>query len=277
MSSERVSAAPGRDDIVRIVAPNPGPMTIDGTNTYLVGSDPVWVVDPGPADQSHVDLIRAEAESRGGIGAVVITHGHLDHNGAVALLGAEVIWGGSGSVDEAAQLAAAAAASASARVDPVRGSFAAEESEAGPFHVVPTPGHANDHVVFVAGEVVFCGDLILGEGSSIVPPASAAGSLADYMRSLDRLAEIDAKLLCPGHGPWITDPAAKIGEYREHRLDRERKLLAALESGERSRAKLLEAGWADVPEPMRPAAALAMQAHLEKLAGEGMRLNDLEP
>ena len=277
MSSERVSTAPGRDDIVRIVAPNPGPMTLEGTNTYLVGSDPVWVVDPGPADESHIDLVRTEAESRGGIGAVVITHSHLDHNGGNAMLGADVIWGGKGSVDEGAQLAAAASAAGSNRVDPVRGSFAAEESEAGAFHVVPTPGHANDHVVFVMGDVVFCGDLILGEGSSIVPPAAAGGSLADYLRSLDRLAELDAKLLCPGHGPWITDPAAKISEYREHRLDRERKLVAALETGERSRAKLLEAGWDDVPEHLQPAAALAMQAHLEKLAGEGMRLNDLEP
>jgi glyoxylase-like metal-dependent hydrolase (beta-lactamase superfamily II) len=276
VSSDRVSAAPGRDDIVRIVAPNPGPMTLEGTNTYLVGSDPVWVVDPGPADESHIDLIRSEAESRGGIGAVVITHSHLDHNGGASMLGADVIWGGSGSVDEGAQLASAATALGSNRIEPVRGSFAAEESEAGPFHVVPTPGHANDHVVFVRGDVVFCGDLVLGEGSSIVPPASAGGSLADYMRSLERLGELAPKLMCPGHGPWITEPEAKVAEYTAHRLERERKLVAALESGERSRARLLEAGWDDVPEQLRPAAALAMQAHLEKLAGEGMRLNDLE-
>lgn len=277
MSSDRISAVPGRDDVVRIVAPNPGPMTLEGTNTYLVGSDPVWVVDPGPADEGHIETIRAEADKRGGIGAVVVTHGHLDHNAGVALLGAEVIWGPTGSVDEETQLAGAAASLQAARVDPVRGSFAAEESEAGPFQVVPTPGHANDHVVFATDGVVFCGDLILGEGSSIVPPQAAGGSLADYFRSLERLEEMEAAVLCPGHGPPITDPAAKIAEYREHRLDRERKLLAALESGERSRAALLEAGWSDVPEELKPAAALAMQAHLEKLAGEGMRLNDLEP
>jgi glyoxylase-like metal-dependent hydrolase (beta-lactamase superfamily II) len=277
VSSSEAVPAPGRDDILRIVAPNPGPMTLEGTNTYLVGSDPVWVVDPGPADEGHVEAIRAEAEQRGGIGAIVVTHGHLDHNGAVPMLDAEVIWGGKGSVDEATQLAAASSAASGPRADPVRGSHAAEESEAGPFHVVPTPGHANDHVVFARGDVVFCGDLILGSGSSIVPPKSAGGSLADYLRSLDRLEELGAALLCPGHGPWITDPAAKITEYREHRLDRERMLLAALESGERSRAALLEAAWSDVPESMRPAAALAMQANLEKLAGEGMRLNDLEP
>lgn len=266
--------APGHDDIVRIVAPNPGPMTLAGTNTYIVGSDPAWVIDPGPAIEDHILAIQAEADKRGGLGAVVITHSHLDHNEGAAMLGAEVIWGSTGSVDERAQLAAAA--SRSNRVEVVRGSFAAEESEAGPFHVVPTPGHARDHVVFVRGDVVFCGDLVLGEGSSIVPPVAAGGSLADYLRSLDRIDELAPALLCPGHGPWITDPKAKVAEYREHRLDRERKLVAALEAGERSRAKLLEAAWSDVPEPMRPAAALAMEAHLEKLAGEGMRLNELE-
>ena len=89
------------------------------------------------------------------------------------------------------------------------------------------------------------------------------------MRSLERLAALDLDLLAPGHGPWITDPAAKIAEYVEHRLMREHALVAALDAGERSRARLLDAAWADVPEPMRPAAAIAMQAHLEKLARRG--------
>jgi glyoxylase-like metal-dependent hydrolase (beta-lactamase superfamily II) len=124
-------------------------------------------------------------------------------------------------------------------------------------------------VAFVHGSVCFCGDLILGHGSSIVPPAAAGGSLTDYMRSLDTVEALNPQVLAPGHGPWITDPAAKIAEYREHRLDRERRLLTALERGERSRAALLAEVWDDVPEQLRPAAAFAMQAHLEKLAAEG--------
>ena len=144
-----------------------------------------------------------------------------------------------------------------------------EPAQVGPFTVVPTPGHAADHVCFVLGDVCFCGDLILGGGSSIVPPAAGGGSLADYMRSLAAVGALDARLLAPGHGPWITDPAAKIAEYTEHRLARERALVAALDAGERSRSRLLDEAWADVPDPMRPAAALAMQAHLEKLAAEG--------
>ena len=139
----------------------------------------------------------------------------------------------------------------------------------GPFSVVPTPGHAADHVAFVLGSVCFCGDLILGSGSSIVPPAAGGGSLSDYMRSLDTVEVLGAELLAPGHGPWITDPPAKIAEYRDHRLDRERRLKGALAGGERSRASLLAGVWDDVPEVLRPAAAIAMQAHLEKLAQEG--------
>ena len=141
--------------------------------------------------------------------------------------------------------------------------------EDAPFERIPTPGHAADHVSFVAERVCFCGDLILGHGSAIVPPAEMGGSLADYMRSLELIGALDVDVLAPGHGPLIEDPAAKVAEYVEHRLARERALLAALEAGERSRARLLDAAWADVPEPMRPAAAMAMQAHLEKLQAEG--------
>jgi glyoxylase-like metal-dependent hydrolase (beta-lactamase superfamily II) len=137
----------------------------------------------------------------------------------------------------------------------------------GPFGVVPTPGHADDHVVFTLGDVCFCGDLVLGEGSTFVPPDG--GSLVAYLASLERLRDLDAALLCPGHGPWITDPRAKVEEYIEHKLDRERKLLAALAAGERSRARLLDAAWDDVPPELRGAAAIVMQAHLEKLGSEG--------
>ncbi len=96
------------------------------------------------------------------------------------------------------------------------------------------------------------------------------------MESLELLAALDASLLCPGHGPWITEPAAKIAEYAEHRRERERMLVAALEAGRRSTDDLLDAAWSDVPASMRPAAALAMRAHLEKLDAEGRLPGDLE-
>lgn len=266
--------APGHPEILRITAPNPGPMTLGGTNTYVVGSAPSWVIDPGPADPEHIGIVRAAAERRGGIGGVLLTHSHFDHGEGASLLGAELVWGATGGADEARALLGV---DLDAPIDPTPAGEVPPPSEVGPFVVIPTPGHASDHFAFGYGDACFCGDLILGEGSSIVPPAAAGGSLADYLDSLDRVADLDATLLCPGHGPWILDPPAKIAEYRSHRHDRERRLRAALEAGERSRRRLLDGVWDDVPGPLRPAAALAMRAHLEKLAAEGMDLADLGP
>jgi glyoxylase-like metal-dependent hydrolase (beta-lactamase superfamily II) len=108
---------------------------------------------------------------------------------------------------------------------------------------------------------------VLGEGSTFVPPDG--GSLAAYMDSLRLLQGEAIELICPGHGPWVTDPAAKLAEYVEHREMRERRLLAALERGERSKQALLAEAWDDVPAELRGAAALVMEAHLQKLAVEG--------
>ncbi len=235
-------------------------MTLEGTNTYVVGEGPAYVIDPGPADPGHIEAIRTVAEPRGGIGGILLTHSHADHSQGAAMLEAPLMVGriGTGSELDRRDLGVGERA---------------EGGEVGPFTVLPTPGHAVDHVCLVLGRVCFCGDLVLGRGSSIVPPEALGGSLVDYMDSLASLGALEAELLCPGHGPWITDPAAKIADYAEHRLERERGLLAALEAGERSRARLLDEVWNDVPDPMRAAAAFAMEAHLEKLQAEG-RLPD---
>lgn len=260
--------APGHPAVVRVRAGNPGPMTLTGTNTYVVGSSPAWVIDPGPADRDHIDLVRRVGETRGGIAGVLLTHSHSDHNAGCELLGVEIVVGNEDGFDDLAALLA---------TDPEPLPPAPTEEAIGPFAVIATPGHAPDHVAFLYGEVCFCGDLVLGEGSTIVPPAAGGGSLADYMRSLDAVAALGASLLCPGHGGWITDPAAKLAEYAAHRRERERLLVAALDSGLRSEDDLLDAAWSDVPTPMRPAAALALRAHLEKLADEGRLPGDLGP
>lgn len=270
--------APGHPEVLRITAPNPGPMTLAGTNTYVVGTDPAWVIDPGPADREHIASVRAEAGRRGGIGGVLLTHSHADHSDGVEVLGQPLAWGEVGTADEAAALTAAwtEMATAGERLalgslpsGPPGGPASEPPARIGPFEALATPGHASDHVAYVWGAVGFCGDLILGEGSSIVPPSAGGGSLVDYMESLSLLADRDLALLCPGHGLWITEPAAKIKEYTRHREARERDLLAAIEAGERSTDGLLDAAWSDVATEMRPAAAIAMRAHLEKLAAEG--------
>jgi glyoxylase-like metal-dependent hydrolase (beta-lactamase superfamily II) len=211
-------------------------MTGAGTNTYLYRSDPCAVIDPGPEDAGHLDAVRAAAAARGGIGLVLLTHSHGDHAEGAEALEAEVVLPGDG------------------------------EEHAG-LRAVATPGHAEDHVCFLTADgVCFSGDLVLGEGSTFVPPDG--GSLAAYMGSLRRLQAEPIELICPGHGPWIEDPAAKLAEYVEHREMRERRLLAALDRGERSKEALLAEAWSDVPEKMRPFAALVMEAHLQKLDAE---------
>ncbi len=234
--------APGHAEILRVVAPNPGPMTLAGTNTYLYGSDPCTVIDPGPDDAGHLDAVRAAAEERGGIGVVLLTHSHGDHAAGAERLGEAVLPG--------------------------------DGEEYGGLRALATPGHAADHVCFLTGDgVCFSGDLVLGEGSTFVPPDG--GSLAAYMDSLRLLQAEPIELICPGHGPWVTDPAAKLAEYVEHREMRERRLLEALDSGERSKEALLAAAWSDVPTELRPAAALVMEAHLQKLDAEGRLPGDV--
>jgi glyoxylase-like metal-dependent hydrolase (beta-lactamase superfamily II) len=225
-------------DVERLTAHNPGPMTLAGTNTYVVGRDPAVVIDPGPDEADHLDAVRRAAEARGGLGTVLITHRHGDHSDGVEALGVEPAHPGDG------------------------------ETIAG-LTAIATPGHSADHLCFVAEDACFTGDLILGEGSTIVGPREMGGSLADYMRSLERLRSLDLRVLYPGHGPEVRDPRAKIDEYVEHRMMRERRLVAALDRGVHSRSALLAEVWDDVPEELRGAAAIAMQAHLEKLEDEG--------
>jgi glyoxylase-like metal-dependent hydrolase (beta-lactamase superfamily II) len=247
--------APGHAEILRVVAPNPGPMTLEGTNTYLYGSGPCAVIDPGPEDGGHLDAVRAAAAERGGIGLILLTHGHGDHA-------------------EGAGRLAAAAASDRPGAPPVI--LPGDGEEHAGLRAVATPGHAADHVCFLSADgVCFSGDLVLGEGSTFVPPDG--GSLAAYMDSLRRMQAEEIELICPGHGPWIEDPAAKLAEYVEHREMRERRLVAALERGERSRKALLAEVWDDVPANLRAAAGLVMEAHLEKLEAEGRAPTGLLP
>jgi glyoxylase-like metal-dependent hydrolase (beta-lactamase superfamily II) len=226
------------EGIVRVRAANPSALTLDGTNTYVVGR---WVVDPGPADPEHQRAVRAAA--RHGIEGVVLTHSHSDHSGGARDLGAPV-------------------------------TLPRDGQEVGPFRAIGTPGHSPDSVCLLVGGVCFTGDTVLGSGSVFIAPGE--GSLSAYLTSLRRLRALELDVLCPGHGPYVWEPGAKLDEYIEHRLDRERRLLDALDAGLRGRDELLDAAWSDAPPELRPAAALTLAAHLEKLAEEGRLPDDLE-
>jgi glyoxylase-like metal-dependent hydrolase (beta-lactamase superfamily II) len=240
---------PGRSDVVGIRAANPGPFTLSGTNSWIVGDEPAWLVDPGPALPAHISALTAELERRGGLGGIALTHDHPDHTEAIPHLRARF----------PDPPLAAARGDAEIRL--------AEGTVVGGMVAVQTPGHAPDHVAFVTRTAALTGDAVLGEGSVFISPDP--GALAGYLDGLAKLRGRGLRFLCPGHGPLVDDPDAKLTEYIEHRLERERRLLAALDAGKRSVEELLDEVWDDVPEVLRPAAAVTLAAHLDKLAEEG--------
>lgn len=235
-------------------APNPGPLTLSGTNTWVLGRDPAWVIDPGPALAGHVDAVAVAVRERGGAGGIALTHDHADH-----AEGAEVL----------RERLGAGVPIAAARGP--RDVALADGDAFGPLRVIAIPGHADDHLALVAGSVCFTGDAVLGEGSVFV-----SGSLTGYLAALERLRALELSVICPGHGPPVWDPRAKLDEYLAHRRDRERRLLAALDAGLRTDDELLDAAWGDTPARLRPVAAITLHAHLEKLREEG-GLPDRDP
>jgi glyoxylase-like metal-dependent hydrolase (beta-lactamase superfamily II) len=246
-------ARAGRDlqrdyDILCLRAPNAGPVTLSGTNTWVVGREPAWVIDPGPQLDAHLDRLFEAIEARGGLGGVVLTHDHHDHSEAVPALLARYpapVAAGRGHVDLLLK----------------------EGAHVGPFEALATPGHAPDHFALIADGACFTGDAVLGEGSVFISPYR--GAMAGYLLGLTRLRlRDDLDVLCPGHGPPVWDPPAKLEQYIDHRIDRENKLIVALGRGCRSVDELLDAAWSDVPESLRGLAAVTLAAHLDKLDEE---------
>jgi len=240
-------------DIVGIRAPNGGPYTLSGTNSWILGRDPAWIVDPGPAIEVHVDALSAELARRGGLAGIALTHGHIDHAEAAPTLRRRF----------PGALLAAAQADADAELS--------DGTTIGPLTALRTPGHTRDHIAFVFGEVGLTGDAVLGRGSVFIYPDE--GALAGYLEALARLRDLRLSLLCPGHGPVVRDPAGKLSEYIAHRLDRERRVVVALAAGARTVQEMLDDVWADAPAALRPAAVVTLAAHLDKLEDEG-RLPD---
>jgi glyoxylase-like metal-dependent hydrolase (beta-lactamase superfamily II) len=236
-------------DILRLRAENPGPFTLSGTNTWIVGDHPAFVVDPGPALEQHLERMLDAIDRRGGLGGVALTHDHTDHAEAVEAL---------------RQRRPAPLAAARGGADVVL----REGTRFGPLRAVATPGHSPDHFAWATERACFTGDAVLGEGSVFVD--AYPGSLSGYMHGLARLATLEVDVLCPGHGPPIWEPETKVEEYIAHRYDREHKVILALGIGKRSIADLLDHAWSDVPPELRPVAIVTLAAHLDKLDEEGL-------
>jgi glyoxylase-like metal-dependent hydrolase (beta-lactamase superfamily II) len=243
-------------DVVGLRAANPGPFTLSGTNSWIVGSDPAWLIDPGPALEDHVEALVAELMRRGGPAGIALTHDHGDHAEATGALRARFpgarIAGARGAVDV----------------------HLADGDHFGPLTALATSGHAPDHLAYLAGTVGFSGDAVLGQGSVFVAPDP--GALVAYLDGLRRLREHHLDVLCPGHGPLVADPTAKLDEYIAHRLDRERRLAGAIEGGARTVDEMLDGAWSEVPTRLRPAATVTLTAHLDKLADEDRLPEDVQ-
>ena len=244
-------------------APNPGPLTLDGTNTWLVGSaddGPVVVVDPGPLIPTHLDAIIAAAP--GGIDGVLLTHRHLDHAESAAALAERASCG-------------VRAADPALRVGPDGLADGEGMAVAGAtLTVVATPGHTSDSVSLVmAGDDgvvrLLTGDMVLGRGTTVITHPD--GELGAYLESLARLRALvtDRRVaeILPGHGPVVSDTAGRLTYYYEHRMERLDQVRSALAAGARTPAEVVATVYADVDRSVWPAAEQSVRAQLDYLAG----------
>lgn len=236
-----------------ITAPNPGPFTLTGTRTYLLGD--LTVIDPGPAIESHIDAIRAAMPA---LRTILITHRHEDHAPAAVslkrLTGARVL-APHGVLDDAI---------VDERI--AGGDSLSIEGEA--IDVIATPGHTSEHVCYLtADRDLFTGDTVLGEGTTTIFPPD--GSMRDYMASLRVLLTHNPRRIYPGHGPTRDNACALIEQYIAHRLEREQQVLDCIAAGFVTASSIRERIYPDLDPRLRGAAEIQIDAHLTKLRQEG--------
>jgi hydroxyacylglutathione hydrolase len=249
------------DRIRHFTAANPGYLTLEGTNQYLLGKDEITVVDVALSSRSNIDGIIEQAEAMGGkkIEKILLTHIHSDHCGGA--------------------LALKKRSGAKLGISRLRAGYIGGEDftyadgdeipyDGGKLKIVHTPGHESGHCCFYEPELkdLLTGDHILGRGTTVIPPPD--GDMADYIRSLKKLLDLQIRRLLPGHGPIVEDPYGKIREYIDHRLMREKEILKSLGEGEQTISAITSRIYTDTPRALHSTAELSVEAHLIKLINE---------
>ncbi|TAY50907.1 MBL fold metallo-hydrolase [Rhizobium leguminosarum] len=269
-------AVPVASGVERVTVNNPGPFTFFGTNSYIVGSSSVAVIDPGPEDEAHYQALMAALGGRA-VTHIFISHTHRDHSPLARRL-------------QAATGAVTVGQGPHRPARPLRDGEINPFAESSDLSFVPditlsdgqtlsgdgwaltaelTPGHTANHAAFAleGRDILFSGDHVMAWSTSIVAPPD--GSMADYMASLERLIERDDRLLLPGHGGPVTQPAGFLRALKAHRLKREQAVLARVRAGDTQIAEMVKVIYRDTDPKLHGAAALSVLAHIENLMERG--------
>ena len=287
------SAIPGRvtrpePGLRAILAPNPSPMTHAGTNTYILGTGDVAVIDPGPRDSGHLAAILAALQPGERVSHILVTHSHADHSSLARPLaqatGAPVLgFGPSGSGRSAAMTGLADLADLEGG-EGLDSGFAPDQTIADGdllsgadwrIEVLHTPGHLGNHLCFAWGTRAFTGDHVMGWSTSLVSPPD--GDMGDYLASLDRLRRRPWQTFYPGHGPAIADTAVRLTVLTDHRRRREREILSALADAPSTVPMLARRIYRELPVKLLPAAERNVFAHLLDLVHRGQVTASPEP
>lgn len=271
-----IDLAPG---LRRILAPNPSPMTYRGTNTYLLGTRDLAVIDPGPLSDAHLTAILAALRPGQRISHIIVTHAHVDHSPLAADLsartGAPVLAFGGALAGRSAVMAELARAGMAGGGEGIDTAFTPDitvkdgemiDGDGWSLEVIHTPGHLGNHIALAWDGACFTADHIMGWASSLVSPPD--GDLSDFMASCKRLQQRNWQVFHPGHGAPVDDPAGRLAWLISHRLQREADILSALAEAPATARTLAERIYTETPPALLSAAERNVFAHLVDLTGK---------